>query len=97
MKKKLMTARQAAETPLAWTFERNLAAQWGLTGSLIVTLPDQVMADQKAYNKSQMSFPVRLRDGSYRWARLNGKAYGLETGGTGDPIVSPPRWSRVRT
>ena len=97
MKKKLMTARQAAETPLAWTFERNLAAHWGLTGSLMVTLPDQVMTDQKAFNNSQMPFPVRLRDDRYRWARLNGKAYGLETGGTGDPIVSPPRWSRVRT
>ena len=96
MGKKLMTARQAAETPLAWTFERKLAAQWGLTGNLIVTIPDQVMADQKAYNNSQMPFPVRFRDGSYRWARLNGKAYGLDTGGIGDPVVSPPVWSKVK-
>lgn len=94
MKKKMMTAKQAAETPLAYDFE-GLTAHFGVHGGFVVEVPTHVAHNQKEFDRTQQPFPVKLRDGSYRWARLNGNAYGLHTAGTGDMRVSPPRWKRV--
>jgi hypothetical protein len=95
--RKMMTAKQAAETPLAYSFDLNYQAHDGLKGQTRVIVPDQVVENQKHYSSTMMCFPVRMFDGRYKWARLNGEAYGLWTSGTGDMIVSPPRWKRVRS
>ena len=56
-----------------------------MTGG-VVTVPDQVAADQKRFDGDV--FPVIRRDGSRARARLMGDAYGLHTSGTGDMVVA---------
>lgn len=52
----------------------------------IVTIPDQVAADQRAYDGR--SFPVICADGRRTRATLRGEHYGLSGPGTGDPVVT---------
>lgn len=50
-----------------------------------VAIPDQVAMDQKGFDGE--TFPVLRKDGVKARARLMGDEYGLNTTGTGDPVV----------
>ncbi|MFA7585043.1 MAG: hypothetical protein WCY11_02445 [Novosphingobium sp.] len=63
-----------------YTYIQRLAAHH--TNGEIVTVPDQVAADQRGFDGR--SFP--LSDG--RRVYLRGDLYGLHTSGTGDMVVS---------
>ena len=79
----LRAAIKRARLP-AYTYNRGFAAR--TEAGEIVTIPDQVASSQREYDG--MTFPVRRDDGSTAPAVLCGDAYGLHTGGTGDPVVS---------
>lgn len=61
------------------------------SGEWTVVVPDEVAANQQAYNGK--AFPVLARRANThdtwakRRARLDGEAYGLGTSGTGDIVV----------
>jgi hypothetical protein len=69
----------------------NAHARYGLTGSDLCIVPDQVAHDQEAYDGKTFFALVRHASGLYRKARVRlvGDDYGLHTGGTGDMIVRP--------
>ena len=67
-----------------YTFYRNYQAH-NMSRTDLVVIPDQVAAEQKDFDG--MTFPVLRRDGTKARAMLMGDEYGLNTGGTGDPVV----------
>ena len=67
-----------------YTYNRRYAA-W--LGDEIVTVPDQIAADQRAHDVAGTVFPARLRHGNEVMVRLDGEAYGLHTWGAGDMRV----------
>lgn len=73
---------------MTYSFDRRYAARH--TNGAIVTIPDQVASDQRAFDGR--SFPVLVRDWagreSKRRAVLRGDLYGLWTAGAGDCVVS---------
>lgn len=52
----------------------------------IITVPDQVAAEQREYADANRSFWAIRANGNRVRVRLNGSAYGLYTSGTGDII-----------
>lgn len=72
---------------MKYTFDRQYCAR--TVSGRVVHIPDQVAADQHAYDRK--SFPVRqvTKVGvPMGRAVLRGDLYGLGTHGTGDPVVS---------
>lgn len=67
------------------TYTHNIAARllYADGTEAIVTIPDHVADDQKAWDGRTF----RTKDG--RRVRLDGEAYGLHTPGTGDMTVRP--------
>lgn len=75
--------RGADEDMSMYTYDRDYAAHT-MSGQ-IVTIPDQVAADQHEYDGK--TFPVIRDDGRKARAMLMGDEYGLHTTGTGEPVV----------
>lgn len=71
------TRKQETEVASKWTYHRNIAA-W--LGSEIVTIPDQIMDNQREINRQRISFPGKTAAGTIR-LRLDGEGYELITGG----------------
>jgi hypothetical protein len=71
-----------------YTFDLRHAARTvrGKAHDYFVYIPDQVARAQRDFDGA--SFPVLRRDGSKTHAVLRGDLYGLDTSGTGDPVVS---------
>lgn len=70
---------------MRYTYATRYAAHYG---SRIVTIPDQVAADQRHYDGQ--TFPALTASGTRVRVRLRGELYGLGTSGTGDPVVTAP-------
>jgi hypothetical protein len=69
-----------------YTYEHQYAARisGGHYDGEGVTIPDQVYRDQRAYDGETITV---ILDGVYCEAILRGDLYGLDTPGTGDPVV----------
>lgn len=67
-----------------YTFSNRYAAH-NMSRTAIVTVPDQVAKDQRAFDGK--SFPIIKADGTKGRAKLMGEEYGLNTAGTGDMVV----------
>lgn len=78
-----LTARLETEMK-TYTYDRRYAAHMG---NEVVTIPDEVAADQRAWDREGTAFPAVRGNGDEVMVRLDGEAYGLHTPGTGDPIV----------
>lgn len=64
-----------------YTYRRAYAAH---LGGQIVTVPDQIADSQREHAAAGTVFPARLRNGRTVRVLLDGPAYGLHSGGTGD-------------
>jgi hypothetical protein len=69
-----------------WTYDHRCAA-W--LGDEIVTVPDEIDIDQRTHDREGTVFPAIAYQGTV-YVRLDGDAYGLHTGGTGDMVVRRP-------
>ncbi len=56
---------------------------------MVVTIPDQVDADQREWDEAEKPFPAILPTGEKITVKIDGAAYGLWTSGTGDCCVRP--------
>ena len=70
--------------PRKYTYQKKKEAHYG-SGTVII--PDQVASNQREFDLARTQFPAKRHDGTRIRVRLDGDAYGLHTGGTGDMIV----------
>ncbi|NBW19647.1 MAG: hypothetical protein EBR82_67905 [Caulobacteraceae bacterium] len=70
----------------AYTFNRRSVAR--TPSGVIVVIPDQVEADQHAFDSLSLAFPALRLNGQRVRVKLRGDLYGLWTPGTGDPVVT---------
>lgn len=71
---------------MKYTYAKNYMAWYGIKHAAPVQVPDQVAADQKAFDGK--SFPVMDNRGRMVRAYLRGDLYGLHTTGTGEMVVT---------
>lgn len=71
-------------TRTTYTYGRHYTAR---LGDKIVTIPDQIAANQRQHDRAETAFFAYTDRGERVRVRLDGNAYGLHTSGTGDVKV----------